>query len=391
MRIPADIAALLAAGLATTGCAKKKTDPPPPPPMVSVATPLVSSVTDWDDFVGHFEAMDTVQVRPRVSGYLQQVAFRDGQLVRKGQLLFVIDPRPYQATLDQARAQAQRVRATLGNARAERARTETLVAGRAASQQELQTRITAEQTAGADLAATDATIRAAALNLGFARVTAPMSGRISDRKVSEGNLVAADQTVLTSIVAVDPIRFAFTGSEASYLKYQRENAAGSRRSSRLAANPVQIRLQGEDSYRVKGRMDFVDNAVDPNSGTIRGRAMVPNPGGFLTPGLFGHLRLMGSGAYEALLVPDASIVADQSRQIVYVLGPDGKLASRLVKPGQLVNGLRVVREGLARNDRVVVDNVGSAKPGIKPRVKAGQITPDLANTSGGRMSSAGAP
>lgn len=391
MRAPAAIAALLAVALAVTGCAKKKAEPPPPPPIVSVATPLVSSVTDWDDFVGHFEAVDTVQVRPRVSGYLQQVAFRDGQLVRKGQLLFVIDPRPYQATLDQARAQAQRVRATLANAQAERTRTETLVAGRAASQQELQTRITAEQTAAADLAATDAAIRAAALNLGFTRVTAPISGRISDRKVSAGNLVGADQTSLTSIVTTDPIRFVFTGSEASYLKYQRENAAGTRSSSRFAANPVEIRLQGEDAYRIKGRMDFVDNTVDQNSGTIRGRAVVPNPGSFLTPGLFGHLRLLGSGSYKALLVPDSAIVADQSRQSVYVLGQDGKLASRVVKPGQLVNGLRVVKEGLAETDRVVVDNVGGSKPGIKPRVREGRIAPDLNNGSGGRISSAGMP
>lgn len=390
MRAPAAIAAFLAIALAASGCAKKKEEPRPPPPIVSVATPLVTSVTDWDDFVGHFEAVDTVQVRPRVSGYLQSVAFRDGDVVRKGQLLFVIDPRPYQAALDQARAQAERVRATLANARAERTRTETLVAGRAASQQELQTRITAEQTAAADLAAGDAAIRAAALNLGFTRVSAPITGRISDRKVSAGNLVGTDQTVLTSIVTVDPIRFVFTGSEASYLKYQRQNAAGTRTSSRFRANPVEIRLQGEDSYRIKGRMDFVDNTVDPNSGTIRGRAVVPNPGAFLTPGLFGHLRLLGSGAYKALLVPDSAIVADQSRQIVYVVGQDGKLAARVVKPGQLVHGLRVVGEGLKPEDRVVVDNIGAAKPGTKPRLRQGKITPDPGNNTGGESAPSGA-
>jgi RND family efflux transporter MFP subunit len=365
--------------LILSGCGAKKKTPPPPPPTVVVSAPLAHPIVDWDDYVGHFEAVSSVDVRPRVTGYLQSINFRDGEIVRAGQTLFVIDPRPYQAAYDQARAQTIRANATLATAKVELARYRTLFAGHAASQQDLQTRIATEQQSEADLAAAQATERSAALNLAFTRVTAPISGRVSDRKVASGNLVTADTTVLTNIVTVNPIRFIFTGAEGVYLKYQRENQAGSRLSSRRAANPVDIRLQDETTYRWHGRMDFVDNALDTNSGTIRGRAVVDNPGGFLTPGMFGHLRLMASGSYQGLLVPDQAVVTDQTRQVVYVVDGRGRVSQRLVEIGPIIDGLRVVRHGLASDDRVVIDGVQRAKPGLVVRVQQGRIEPQAPN------------
>lgn len=364
--------AIGALALSAGACAKKKPEPPPKP-LVTVSHPLQREVVDWDEFVGHFEAVDSVDVRPRVAGYLQSIGFRDGDLVAKGQVLFVIDPRPYRAALDQAQGQEARAAATLADARVELLRAQKLYEARATSQQDLQNRQTAVGTAQADVIAARATVATAALNLGFTRVTAPLSGRVSDRKVAPGNLVAADSTLLTSVVSVDPIRFLFTGSEAAYLKYQRANQAGTRTTSRQAANPVEIQVEGEKDYTVKGRMDFVDNVLDPASGTIRGRAVIDNAKAFLTPGLFGHMRLLGSGKYSALLVPDQAVTADQSRQIVYVVGGDGKVATRVVQPAQLVDGLRVISSGLKPADLVVVDGLATAKAGEAVRTRQGEI------------------
>jgi RND family efflux transporter MFP subunit len=358
--------------LGLAACAAK-TPPPPPNPAVTVATPLAMDVVDWDDFLGQFVAVDSVDIRPRVSGYLDKVAFKDGDVVRKGQLLFVIDPRPYQAVLDQTKGQEAHAQAALVNAQADAARGQVLLAAHAISQQADDALVAASRTAAADLVSSRAAVAAAALNLAFTRVSAPLSGRISDRRVAPGNLVSADTTVLTNIVNLDPIRFAFTGSEALYLKYERENAAGTRESSRRAANPVEIRLQDEPTYRWKGRMEFVDNALDAGSGTIRGRAVVPNPGGFLTPGMFGHMRLLGSGSYSALLIPDQAIVTDQERQIVYVLGAGNKIQGRSVELGPLSRGLRVVKSGLAADDLVVIDGVQRAQAGHEVDPRRGRI------------------
>lgn len=353
-----------------------KTAPRPQAPMVTVATPLRMNVIDWDDYVGQFVAVDSVDVRPRVSGYLVGVGFRDGDYVKQGQRLFTIDPRPYQAALDQAKGQASRAEATLVNAKAQAARGQTLLAARAISQQAYDALVAAEGQAAADLISAQATVRAAALNLTFTNVTAPIAGRVSDRRVAPGNLVTADTTVLTNIVNLDPIRFAFTGSEALYLKYQRANAAGTRASSRFRANPVEIRLQDEPTYRWKGHMDFVDNSLDTGSGTIRGRAVVPNPDHFLTPGMFGHMRLLGSGSYPALLIPDRAVVTDQERQVVYVVDARNVAHMTSIDPGPLVNGLRVVRAGLTPNDRVVIDGVQRAQGGKPVNPQTGRIEPE---------------
>jgi RND family efflux transporter MFP subunit len=367
-------ALLILLGLVPAACAKK-TPPAAGPATVTVSQPLQKDVVDWDDFVGRFEAVDQVDVRPRVSGYLTEIGFKDGEVVKKGQTLFVIDPRPYQATLDQAKAQTERAQASLTNARTALERGKTLLAARAISQEEFDTRQATERQATADLAAAQANQRNAALNLSFTRVIAPLSGRVSDRRVAVGNLVSADSTVLTTIVSLDPIRFTFDGSEALYLKYQRDSRLGTRRSSRDASNPVLIRLQDEADYRWKGRMDFVDNALSSGTGTIRGRAEVDNPGGFLTPGMFGHLRLLGSAPYSALLVPDQAVQTDQTIQVVYVLDGDGVVKERQVDPGPVVGGLRVIKSGLKPADVVVIDGLTRVKPGDKAKGTPGEIKP----------------
>ncbi|MEO8927266.1 MAG: efflux RND transporter periplasmic adaptor subunit, partial [Caulobacteraceae bacterium] len=345
----------------------------PAPPIVTVATPLSMNVVDWDDFLGQFVAVDSVDVRPRVSGYLRSVGFKDGDYVKKGQVLFVIDPRPYQAALDQAKGALAHAQAALVNAREQATRGATLLTAKAVSQQAYELLVATQRQAAADVISAQAGVGGAQLNLTFTRVTAPLAGRISDRRIAPGNLVTADTTVLTNIVNLDPIRFAFTGSEALYLKYERENVAGTRVSSRHAANPVEIRLQDEPTWRWKGRMDFVDNALDTASGTIRGRAVVANPDHFLTPGMFGHMRLLGSGAYPALLIPDQAVVTDQERQVVYVVGPDGAVRQRPVELGPIVGGLRVVRAGLKADDRVIIDGVQRAQAGQKVKARQGRI------------------
>ncbi len=363
----------VAACVGIAGCAAKKT-PAPPPPTVVVSKPLAKKIVDWDDFVGRFEAINSVDIRPRVSGYLQSIGFTDGQVVRKGQVLFVIDPRPYRAALDQAKGQEAHAAATLANARIERARAERLLAAKAIAEQEYETRLAAEQQAAADLTAARAATATAALNLSFTRVTAPLNGLASDRRVAPGNLVTQDSTILTNITDLDPIRFSFYGAESLYLKYQRQSAAGSRPSSRTFANPVEIRLQDQPNFAIHGRMDFVDNTLDPNSGTIRGRAVVSNPKLILTPGLFGHLRLLGSGAYQALLIPDEVTTSQQSDTVVNVVGRDGKVEQRKITEGPLVDGLRVVTRGLKPDDLLVIDGLQRAKVGVKVRIKQGQIS-----------------
>lgn len=362
-------AALVLTASLLLGACHKKEAAPPPPPTVLVATPLKQRVVDWDDYVGRFVSIDAVEVRPRVSGYLTRILFRDGQVVRKGELLFQIDPRPYEAVLGQARAQTARARATLNNAEVELRRARALFEARAGSQQELTAREAAALQARADLAATRANERAAALNVEFTRIRAPLAGRVSDRRVATGNLVAADQTLLTTIVNQDPIRLSFEASESMFLKQQRR---GGRAHS--IGDPVQIRLQDEPTYRHKGKLEFIDNQLDVDAGVIRGRAVVPNPAGLLTPGLFAHMRLPGSAPYDALLVPDEVVTSDQSRQLVRVVGRDGVLRQRPVETGPLFSGLRVIRSGIGPDDLVVLAGA-RARPGAKVKVKRGQIRP----------------
>ena len=338
-----------------------------------VAQPLQRQVEDWDDFVGQFESPQDVEVRPRVSGYITAVGFRDGQRVTRGQLLFQIDARPYQAVYDQARAQAAHAAAALADAAVELARSRALLAVHATSQEDVDTRLATERTDAADVAAAQAAVRAAALNLAFTRVTSPISGRASDAKALPGNLVTQDQTVLTSIVSTNPLRFRFTGAEAQFLKYRREGLLVDGEQP-----PVQIRLQDEPDYRWNGRLVFVDNAFDTASGVISAYALVDNPTGLLVPGMFGHMRLRGSRPYVGLLVPDRAIVVDQAREVVYVLRPDNTIATRQVTLGPVVDGLRVIRSGLAPANRVVIDGVQNAHPGKLVNARNGVVRPEPA-------------
>jgi RND family efflux transporter MFP subunit len=366
--------------LVVTACAPEP-PAPPPPPTVSVANPLQRVVTDWDDYVGRFEAIQDVQVMPRVSGQVTRVGFREGVEVGRGQFLFEIDPRPYRAALAQAEAEVARARATLLNARQEAARSRTLLASNAASREEFEQRTAAVRTGEAGLAAAQAAARARALDVGFTTVRSPVAGRVSDKRVAVGDFVTAGQTLLTRVVSVNPIWFTFDGAESFYLKYIRQNASGERRSSRYAPNPVDIQLADERGYSRRGRMVFVDNAIDTGSGTIRAHAEVPNPDGFLVPGMFGRARLLGSGSYNAMLIPDEAIVTDQTRHIVYVVGQDGKTAPRNVETGPMVEGLRVVRSGLTPRDRVVLDGLAQMQPGSAVQARMTRITPRAANDS----------
>jgi RND family efflux transporter MFP subunit len=349
---------------AAAGCAKKPAKPPPP--HVTAAVPLRETIVDWDDYVGQFVAVDSVDIRPRVSGYLQSVEFTDGATVKKGQLLFVIDPRPYQAALDQAKGQQAHAEASLADAKTQLARGDTLLAAHAMSQQAFDTLSATEHQDEADVLSAKATVNTAALNLEFTHVTAPLAGRISDRRIAPGNLVTADTTVLTNIVNLNPIRFAFTGSEALYLKRQREAGRGD-------ALPVEVKLQDEPTYRWKGKLEFVDNVLDSASGTIRGRAVIDNPSSFLTPGMFGHMRLRGADPYDALLVPDQAVVTDQTREVVYVVDASNTVHERDVAIGPLFNGLRVIKGGLGPNDRVIIDGVQRARPDQKVTPANGQV------------------
>ncbi|KPF77091.1 hypothetical protein IP88_06305, partial [alpha proteobacterium AAP81b] len=346
-----------------------------PPPPVTVATPLIKPIVDWDDYIGRFEARQSVEVRPRVSGYVERLAFKDGSFARAGELLFVIDPRPFAAALASAEADVLRARASAQLARANFSRTKTLFEQNALSRQEFETDQATAAQADAEVAAAVAVARQRALDLSFTRVTAPISGRVSDRRVDVGAFVTAGSTPMTTIVSLDPIHFVFTASEALYLKYQRANQAGTRPSSRIAPNPVDIRLADETTYRWRGHMDFVDNVVATGSGTMRGRAVVRNPTGFLTPGMFGHMRLLGSGAYQGMLIPEDAVVTDQTRKAVLVVGPDNKVAQRVVELGPIVDGLRVVRSGLKASDRVIIAGVQRGRPGTPVQPKQGKIVP----------------
>jgi RND family efflux transporter MFP subunit len=369
-RLALGFAVLVAAGSAGANAADAPAGPPPPP--VTVATPLAKRIVNWDEYSGRFQAVQTVEVRPRVSGFIDKLHFRDGQIVKAGQLLFTIDPRPFELALDSAKAEVARANAQVELTATEVERARPLVQTGAVTERDFDQRVAALSVARASLQAAEAAVKAAELNLEWTRVVAPIDGRISDRKVDAGNLVnggSGATTLLTTIVTIDPIHFVFDVSENDYLRYTRLAKSGGRASSRDVENPVRIRLSDESGFTHAGRMDFVDNALNPRSGTLRGRAVIDNKDGLMQPGLFARIELFG-GEIDALLIPDAAVVSDQARKIVFTVDANGVIVPKPVTLGVIEGGLRVVTSGLDAKDRVVID--GIANPMVRPGAK---VTP----------------
>ena len=347
----------------------------PPLPPVTVARPLQKAITEWDEYTGRFTAVASVEIRPRVSGFIDSIHFQDGQIVTQGDLLFVIDRRPYAAAVEQAKADVESAQARLEIANLDVERARPLLQTQTVTAREFETRRSTQRNAAAVVASLEAVLKQAELNLAWTEVRAPISGRISDRRIDAGNLVSGGQTgatLLTVIVSVDPIHFVFDASEADYLRYERLDAAGARQSSRYVPNPVSVQLADENDYRHHGRMDFVDNVLNPRTGTIRGRAVFDNKDGLLTPGYFGRLRLFG-GQHDGLLVPDGAIASDQASKIVFAVADDGTVAAKRVELGPIVDGLRVIRSGLAPTDRIVIEGLQRARPGQKVKAEDGKI------------------
>lgn len=341
----------------------------PPPPQVTVARPVAKTVAEQDEYVGRFVAVDSVEVRARVSGYLDAIHFKDGQMVKTGDLLFTIDRRPFQTALDQARAALQQAKANLAYAESDLARAEPLIGGNVISKQTYDQRVQAKRVAQANVAAQEAAVRQAELDLEFTELRAPVSGRIGDRRVSPGNLVmggtAGTTTLLATIQSTDPIRFEFTMDEGSYLRYLRLSKNGPDAANNGGNVPVQLKLLDEQSFAHKGKMDFVDNAIDRSSGTIRGRAVFANAKGTFTPGMFGRIRVAAGPPSEALLVPDTAIGTEQVKKFVLVVDDQNTAQAKYVTLGPLVEGMRVVQSGLAADDRVVVNGLMRVRPGVK--------------------------
>jgi RND family efflux transporter MFP subunit len=339
-----------------------------PSPRVTVARPIAKTIDVWDEYTGRFEALKQVEVRARVSGTLDKINFTDGQLVKEGDLLFVIDPRPYQIAVDSAKADGTKAQAQVALAATDAGRAQQLAESRSITSREVDQRKANLDVTRAQQLAAEAALRNAELNLEWTQVRAPISGRVSDRRVDAGNLIQGGQTgatLLTTIVTLDPIHFVFDASEADYLRYAHLSAQGQRASSRDVKNPVTVRLADENEWKHAGVMDFVDNQLNARSGTIRGRAIFDNKDLFLLPGTFGHLRLFG-GKVAALLIPDSAIVSDQASKVVFTVTPENKIAVKQVQLGQIHEGLRVVLSGLAQNDQVVID--GLANPFVRPGV-----------------------
>jgi membrane fusion protein, multidrug efflux system len=357
-RIPLVPALLLSALLAACGGGGGSEQAHQMPPTdVSVSTVVQKQVADWDEYVGRVEAIDSVELRPRVAGYLDAVHFKEGGVVAKGDLLFTIDDREYRAAVTAARADVARARSRVKWADTELARSQALIEARAVSKGDLDQRQNEQAQAEADYLAAQARLQQAELNLGFTRIESPIDGRIGAAMVKPGNLVAPGETLLSTVMSMDPVHVVFEGDERAYLRYQQMARDGDRQSSRDAANPVEVALSDEPTFAHRGQMDFVDNTLNPATGTIRGRAVLPNPDGVFTPGLFARVRLIGSAPREALLIHDQAVLTDQDRKYVWVVG-QGNIAQRKdVMLGKSVDGLRVVEEGLAAGDKVLVNGV----------------------------------
>jgi len=358
------IIVLAATGVLLAACEGQK-PAPPPPPQVTVSKPLVREVMEWDEYTGRLEAVDSVDVRARVSGYLQSIHFKDGQIVKEGDLLFVIDPRPYQAELDRAEAELKLARARLSLAQNDLARARHLLTAKAISVEEADTRASDEKVAEATVQQAQAAVEAAKLDVEFTQVRAPIAGLISRKYVTEGNLIngGTGGTLLTTIVSLDPIYCYFEADDQSFLRYSRLERQGLRPESRMNHSPAYMELADETGFPHEGSVDFLDNRVDTQTGTIRGRGVFENPDNILTPGLFAKIKIVGSAHYDAILLPDEAVGSDQSQKFVLVVNPENTVEYRQVELGPKINGFRVIRSGVEPADRVIVKGLQRAAPG----------------------------
>ena len=365
------LAALLVLATLVASCGEQqKQGGGPPPPAVTVAKPIKRTVVDYDEYVGRFAAINSVEIRARVSGYLDKLHFKDGQVVKQGDLLFTIDKRPFQNTLDQARANLVQAQSNVAFTESDYTRGQQLVRDKTITDQTFEQRAQAFRNAKASVSANEAAVRQAELDMEFTELRAPMNGRIGDRRVSPGNLVTGgtggNTTLLATIVSIDPIYFEFTFDEASYLRYERLSTAGQDVASRNAGVQVALKLIDESDFDHEGRMDFVDNVIDRSTGTIRGRAVIANSKEIFTPGMFARVRVPGTAPYEALLVPDAAIGTEQARQFVMVVDDQDTGRPKYVTLGQVTkDGLRAIKDGIGPDDRIVVSGLMQARPGQK--------------------------
>ncbi len=367
--------------VALTSCGEKPQQQAAAAPPVTVAQPVKRTVTDWDEFTGRFEAVEEVQVRARVGGYVTSVEFKDGDMVHKGDLLYVIDSRPFEAVAAQAEGQLSDARAKSELAKRDLDRGLALVTTSAVSEQLVDQRRQSLQAAHAAETVAEGALKAAQLNIEFTHVLAPLTGRVSRHLVSAGNLVQGSDTgtstLLTTIVSMDPIYIYFDVDEATYLRNSKLWFEGKRPSSRDTPNPVQVTLSGETKPSHEGHMDFLDNRLDVSTGTLRSRAVIDNHDLSILPGQFARVRLIGSAPYEALLLPDTAIATDQSRKIVFVVKDDGTVEARAVELGPLDEGLRVIRTGLEAQDKVIIDGIQRARVGAK-------VAPHVSQIGGGK-------
>ena len=348
------LSAMIAAAVAACSSEAAPTEAAMPAPEVSVAKVLSKPVHQWDEFNGRISAVETVELRPRVSGYVDRVAYHEGDTVKKGQLLFAIDQRPYLAALARAQADLERARSEARLAKSQDARAQTLIEAKAISREEFDTRKAATAQGNASVRAAEAAVATARLDLQFTEVRSPINGRAGRAMVTAGNLAQADGTLLTTVVSMDPMYVYFETDEQTFLRYGALARDGDRDAS---GNPVRVGLADEPGFPHAGKVDFTDNQVDPATGTIRARAVLPNPDGMFTPGLFARVQLRGSDEFTALLVDDKAVLTDQDRKYVYVLGKDNTAQRRDVVLGRTAEGLRIVTSGLSPQDKVIVNGV----------------------------------
>ncbi len=360
--------ALLAAAAAGPAAAQG-----PPPPPVTVAKPVIKDIKETDDFIGRFEAVEQVDIRARVSGYLDKVGFKDGAIVKAGDLLFTIDQRPYRDALDQATATLGSAKATVDFTATDLDRADALRRSGNITEQVADQRRQAAATARAALDEAQAALNRAKLDMEFTEIRAPMAGRISRHLVSPGNLVAANDTLLTNIVSVDPVYFYFDIDERSYLAYLSEGLNGARAGEQ--SGDVAVKLTGEAAFSHAGRIDFLDNRLDQASGTMRGRAVLDNRDLSLTPGLFGRIQIAGSKSYKGILLPEDAVGTDQDRRVVYVVGSDNRVSAKPVRLGPHIDGYQVIRDGLTGGEVVVVNGLMRVRPGAVVDPKMTELPP----------------